>query len=110
MRKLSNPEIEALYAQRSIDIQTLASKGRVVLADLWKLDRLGRFTIACEYWDISDSDAQNALLSDMSPHVQSAARLSKKHGPEPRGSLTGTTGPSSRRNAGSSADDQGAKL
>lgn len=70
-----NGEIERLYATRDSHIASLQARGVVTLKDVRDADRLGRCQLACNHWDICDSDARSALLADAHHQVRSCASL-----------------------------------
>ncbi len=71
-------ELKALYAGREETMQALSAAGVIRVHDVAKLDRQGRFIVACDHWSYCDEVARGALLSDEHPHVRSAAKLANE--------------------------------
>ena len=76
-RRYTTEQIERLYEVRNAYVASLKIIGYVTIADLHRLDRLGRFRVADECWFICSPQAREALLADQHPHVRSAAVISK---------------------------------
>ena len=74
---------EAIYSKRRAQVAELVSRARITVEDLQTLDRLGRFTVSAEHWDLCDDIARKALLADAHPHVRSAALLSSTRNSNP---------------------------
>lgn len=77
VKSVAQAKMEAVYAKREELVCAMAETGAIRPADLAKLDRLGRFTVARDHWGICDQFVREALLVDHS-HVQSAARQSQR--------------------------------
>ena len=65
-----------VYAARDTFVAALKERGNIEPSDLSNLDRLGRFKVADECWDISSIDTRQALLDDPHHQVRSAAVIS----------------------------------
>lgn len=76
-RKPNLQEVEELYRLRERDVQAIAAKPVITVADIQTLEWGGRFQIANEYLDKCDEQARAALLHDQHHGVRSAATLFK---------------------------------
>jgi hypothetical protein len=76
-RKPNPDEAAELYRLREQDVQAIAAKPLITVADIQTLEWGGRFMIANEFFDKCDEQARYALLHDQHNGVRSAATLFK---------------------------------
>ena len=74
----SQEDISAQDAARENVLDQLNQQRTITIEDVQKLDRLGRYQVACDMWNKCDRAAQSALRDDPHPHVRSAANLATK--------------------------------
>lgn len=79
---LSPDMVQELYARRDGEFDALATKGTINPSDLLRIDRLGRFRVACELWGKCSCDARAALFNDNHPYVRSAALIASQSEPK----------------------------
>lgn len=68
---------DTLHARRAEFIQSFKAAGTIKLSNLSEMDRLGRYEVADECWNLCTPKAKQALLTDSHPHIRSAALMSK---------------------------------
>ena len=85
-RKPNREETEELYRLRDLEVEALAKKSVITVADIQTLEWGGRFKVANEHLDKCDEQARHALMHDQHHGVRSAAMLfkpSEKPAPPP---------------------------
>lgn len=85
-RKPNEEETRELYRLRELEVEALARKSVITVADIQTLEWGGRFAIANEHLDKCDDQARHALLHDQHHGVRAAASLFKpteKPAPQP---------------------------
>jgi len=76
-RKPNEEETRELYRLRELEVEALARKSVITVADIQALEWGGRFAVANEHLDKCDDQARHALLHDQHHGVRAAASLFK---------------------------------
>lgn len=68
-------EIQKIYDKREAAVALLGQQQSIEVADIKPLDRLGRFSVADQFWEKCSADTRAALLTDEHHFVRSAASI-----------------------------------
>lgn len=92
-RKPNRQETEELYRLRDLEVEALAKKSVITVADIQALEWGGRFKVANEHLDKCEETAKHALLHDPNQGVRAATFLFKPAEKPPSLSAPGVPSP-----------------
>jgi hypothetical protein len=76
---MPRPVVQQLYAMRRTEVETLAGRAVIDVADLASLDRGSRFMVADTLFASCSPAARHALLNDQHHGVRSAADIASRN-------------------------------
>jgi hypothetical protein len=74
--KTGNPEeVDGLYKLRDAEVARLGAMAVIEIEDVANLDRIGQFSVACQFFGQCTAPSQQLLLNGH-PHTAAAANIS----------------------------------